>query len=67
VLVIFSDANDEAIQYKKLEAVCVVLTVSDANDEAIQYKKLEAVCVVLTVSLRMMHKTSYCDAGPRTS
>lgn len=51
MLLIFSDANDEAIQYKKPEAGGLFITV----------------CVVLIISLRMMHTISYCDTGPRTS
>jgi hypothetical protein len=51
----------------------VLLILADAKGGAIQYQKLEAggllnaFLVVLIISLRMMRKTSYCDAGPRTS
>lgn len=51
MLLIFSDANDEAIQYKKLEAGGLLV----------------AVYVVLIISVRLMRKASYCDAGPRNS
>ena len=63
---------DSVKEYKYNEGF-VMLIFSDAKDEAIQHKNIEAsglliaVCAVLIISLRVMHNTSYCDAGPRTS